>query len=135
MLATQTRRPCDCEQILRTQFGVHVNQSGRRSVPGWSWPRNNGDADLYASRARRSLSLIYLEQIVRGDQRALSGPLQIRPIDSVQFPENAASPIAVPADLPLNSFPLALCQLILEENHEAAQISIWIFDQEEKQIL
>jgi hypothetical protein len=25
--ATQKQRPCDCEQILSTQFGVHVNQN------------------------------------------------------------------------------------------------------------
>jgi hypothetical protein len=35
-------------------------------------------------------------------------------------------------DLTLNSFPLPGRQLRLEENHEAAQISIWIFDQEEQ---
>ena len=27
MHATQKHRPCDCEQILSTQFGAHVNQN------------------------------------------------------------------------------------------------------------
>ena len=60
---------------------------------------------------------------------------RIRLIDSVQLPENAPSPVGCkPTISPLNSLTLAPRQVKLEENHDATQISNWIFDQEKQQV-
>jgi hypothetical protein len=59
---------------------------------------------------------------------------RIRLIVSVQF-DNAPPPVGCkPTISPLNSFPLPPRQVKLEENHDATQISKWIFDQEKQQV-
>jgi len=60
---------------------------------------------------------------------------RIKLMHSFRFPENAASPIGVADDLPLLIFFLCRVNSDRRKTNEAAQISIWIFNQDKQQTL
>jgi hypothetical protein len=96
------------------------------------WP------DLYASRVRPLSLSSYVgyvaSKLCATPKEPSPNRFRIKLIPSVQFPDNASSPVGCkPTISPLNSFLLAPRQVKLEEHHDATQISKWIFDQEKQQ--
>ena len=140
MHATSNVGHATVERTLSTQFGVHVNQNtvgglSLAGVAGYGIAMIEMRIFTRVDFDRSSYPYISRANCAATPKEPVRNHCRIRLIVSVQFPENVPSPVGCkPTISPLNSFPLAARQVKLEENHDATQISKWIFDREKQQV-